>query len=291
MPIESFDGKTAFITGGASGIGLGIAQVLVERGAKVVLADLRQDHIDNALARFAGGGQSNAVSALQLDVTNREAYREAAARMQKEFGGIDILVNNAGVGLEGPILEATYADYDFGFGVNVGGVINGFIEFLPQMVAHGRGGHIVSTASLAAEVVMPPHLAIYAASKAAVCHYCEAVKPELMEKGIGVSILLPGPVKSNIHETQQNRPAHLLEGSGFKDSEKKLSRRIVGENWMEPEEAGMLVADGILANQTYIITHGFYKDAMRARAQAVLGATPDKVEDAPDFGRFREEDG
>ena len=104
MPITSFEGKTAFVTGGASGIGLGIAKVLVERGAQVVLADLRQDHIDHALADFAGGGRSNAVSALQLDVTNREKYREAAARMQAEFGGIDILVNNAGVGLEVPIL-------------------------------------------------------------------------------------------------------------------------------------------------------------------------------------------
>ena len=289
MPITSFEEKTAFVTGGASGIGLGIAKVLAARGARVVLADLRQDHIDDALAEFAGGARSNAVSALQLDVTNRENYREAARRMQDEFGGIDILVNNAGVGVEGPVLQAAYADYDFGFGVNVGGVINGFVEFLPQMIAHGRGGHVVSTASLAAEVVMPEHLAIYAASKAAVCHYCEAVKPALMEQGIGVSILLPGPVKSRIHETQQNRPKELLEASGFKASEERLSRRIVGENWMEPEAVGELVADGILANRTYIVTHGFYKDAMRARAEAVLAATPDIKEEAPDFGQFRNE--
>lgn len=286
MPITTFEGKTAFVTGGASGIGLGIAKVLVARGARVVLADLRQDHIDRALAAFAGGGRSNAVSALQLDVTSREKYRDAATRMQGEFGGIDVLVNNAGVGLEGPVLEATYADYDFGFGVNLGGVINGFVEFLPQMIAHGRGGHVVSTASLAAEVVMPEHLAIYAASKAAVCHYCEAVKPALAEKGIGVSILLPGPVKSNIHETQSNRPAHLLEGSGYKASEERLSRRIVGDNWMEPEQVGELVAEGILADRTYLVTHGFYKDAMRARAEALLAATPDTKEETPDFGRF-----
>lgn len=289
MPIEQFEGKTAFVTGGASGIGLGIAKVLARRGARVVLADLRQDHIDDALAEFAGGERSNAVSALQLDVTNRAAYREAARRMQDEFGGIDILVNNAGVGVEGPVLQATYADYDFGFGVNVGGVINGFVEFVPQMIAHGRGGHIVSTASLAAEVVMPEHLAIYAASKAAVCHYCEAAKQALMEQGIGVSILLPGPVKSRIHETQANRPKELLDASGFKASEERLSRRVVGENWMEPEAVGDLVADGILANRTYIVTHGFYKDAMRARAEAVLAATPDTSEEAPDFGQFRDE--
>ena len=289
MPITSFEGKTAFVTGGASGIGLGISRVLAEHGARVVMADLRQDHIDDALASFAGGDRSNQVTALQLDVTNREKYREAANRMQDEFGGIDILVNNAGVGLEGPVLEATYADYDFGFGVNVGGVINGFVEFVPQIIAHGRGGHVVSTASLAAEVVMPSHLAIYAASKAAVVHYCEAVKAELATHDIGVSILLPGPVKSRIHEAHENRPEHLREASGYKASEERLSRRIVGDNWMEPEDAGQLVADGILGNQTYIVTHGFYKDAMRARAEAVLAATPDTKEEAPDFGRFRDE--
>jgi NAD(P)-dependent dehydrogenase (short-subunit alcohol dehydrogenase family) len=289
MPITTFEGKTAFVTGGASGIGLGIAKVLVARGAKVVLADLRQDHIDDALAEFGGGGQSNAVSALQLDVTNRSAYREAAQKMQDGFGGIDILVNNAGVGLEGPVLEATYADYDFGFGVNVGGVINGFVEFVPQIVAHGRGGHVVSTASLAAEVVMPEHLAIYAASKAAVCHYCEAVKGALGTKGIGVSILLPGPVKSRIHEASQNRPEQFREGSGYSASEARLSRRIVGDDWMDPVEVGNLVADGILSNATYLVTHGMFKGAMRARAEAVLAATPDRTEAMPDFNPFREE--
>jgi NAD(P)-dependent dehydrogenase (short-subunit alcohol dehydrogenase family) len=289
MPIDTFEGKTAFVTGGASGIGLGIAKVLVERGAQVVLADLRQDHIDDALAEFAGGGRSNAVSALQLDVTSRTAYREAAERMQDEFGGIDILVNNAGVGLEGPVLEATYADYDFGIGVNLGGVINGHVEFVPQMIAHGRGGHIVSTASLAAEVVMPEHLAIYAASKAAVCHYCEAVKGVLGTKGIGVSILLPGPVKSRIHEAHENRPEHLRAESGYAASEERLSRRIVGDDWMDPVEVGNLVADGILSNATYLVTHGVFRPAMQARFDAVMAATPDRSEPLPDFGKYRDE--
>ncbi|WP_183029928.1 SDR family NAD(P)-dependent oxidoreductase [Altericroceibacterium spongiae] len=278
MPIDSFEGKTAFITGGASGIGLGIAKVLVARGAQVVLADLRQDHIDDALAEFAGAGQSNTVSAMQLDVTNREKYREAAQKMQDEFGGVDILINNAGVGLEGPLEQATYADFDFGFGVNIGGVINGFVEFMPQMIAHGRGGHILSTSSLAAEVVMPAHLAIYGASKAAVCHFCESVRGELGEKGIGVSVLLPGPVKSRIHECQENRPEALRMQSGFAESEQKLSERQLGAGWMDAEEAGNLVADGILANDPYIVTHGMFKEAQRARSQAVLDATPDRVE-------------
>ena len=288
MPIDQIEGRTAFITGGASGIGLGIARVLVGRGARVVLADLRQDHIDAALADFAGGGRSNTVTAINLDVTSRDAYAKAAERMRADFGGIDILVNNAGVGLEGPILEATYADYDFGFGVNLGGVINGHVAFLPQMIEHGRGGHIVSTASLAAEVTMPEHLAIYAASKAAVCHYCEAIRPRLMEHGIGVSILLPGPVASNIHEANRNRPEHLRAESGYAASEERLSRRIVGDDWMRPEDVGELVADGILANRTYLVTHGVYRTAMEARHAALMAAVPHRVEPVPDFNRFRE---
>jgi NAD(P)-dependent dehydrogenase (short-subunit alcohol dehydrogenase family) len=289
VPIENFAGRTAFITGGASGIGLGIAEVLAARGARVVLADFRQDHIDTALERFAGAARSNAVSAVLLDVTDRAAYAQAAARMDRDFGGIDILVNNAGVGLEGPILKATYADYDFGIGVNLGGVVNGHVAFLPQMIAHGRGGHVVSTASLAAEVVMPEHLAIYGASKAAVCHYCEAIAGKLLEHSIGTSILLPGPVASNIHEAQANRPAHLRTGSGYSASEAKLARRIVGEDWMQPTEVGQLVADGILANRLYLVTHGLYRPAIVARHEAILAAVPDRTEAVPDFNRFRDE--
>lgn len=275
MAITDFNGKTAFITGGASGIGLGIAKALAARGARVVIADLRPDHIDTALAQFAGAGRSNAVSAIELDVTNRAGYAEAAARMQAEFGGIDILINNAGVGVEGPIRQAGYADWDFGLGVNLGGVVNGIQSFLPQMLAHGRGGHIVNTASLAATVVMPAQYTIYAAGKAAVLNLSENLRNDLAEAGIGVSVLCPGFVKSNIHEAAQNRPAHLQESSGFAESEQVLSQREVGDNWMEPETVGEMVAAAILANALYIITHGEFKNRMRERAEALLAATPD----------------
>ncbi len=274
MPISDFEGKLAFVTGGASGIGLGIVKSLVKRGARVVIADLRPDHIESALAQFSGGGRSNSVSALQLDVSNRSGYQEAAAKMQTDFGGIDILINNAGVGLEGPLLEASDVDWDFGMGVNFGGVVNGIQSFLPQMIAHGRGGHIVSTASLAACVTMPSNFAIYAAGKAAVLNLSENMQAELAAKGIGISVLLPGFVKSNIHQAAQNRPAKWREGSGFKASEQTLSEREPGEGWMEPETVGEMVAEAILANQLYIVTHGEFKNRMRERAEALLAATP-----------------
>ena len=275
MPITDLKGKTAFITGGASGIGLGIAKALVMGGAQVVIADLRPDHIEKALASFAGAGRSNTVSALELDVTNRAGYAEAAQKIQAEFGGIDILINNAGVGSEGPFTQAAYVDWDFGLGVNLGGVINGIQSFLPQMLAHGRGGHIVNTASLAATIYMPGQYAIYAAGKAAVLNLSENMRGDLAPKGIGVSVLCPGFVKSNIHEAAKNRPAHLRDGSGFAQSEETLSQRQLGDDWMEPEAVGDMVAKAIVENALYIVTHGEFKNRMRERAEALLAATPD----------------
>lgn len=272
--MKTVEGKTAFITGGASGIGLGIAKALEARGARIVIADLRPDHIEEALAGFAGGERSNSVSAIELDVTNREAYADAAEKMQADFGGVDILINNAGVGVEGPILEARYADWDFGLGVNLGGVVNGLQAFLPQMIAHGRGGHVVNTSSLAAAVMMPEQFVIYAAGKAAVLNLSENMREVLAGKGIGMSVLLPAFTKSKIHETGENRPAHLREDSGFAASEKILSERKIEENWMEPEEVGEMVANGILNDELYIVTHGQFRDRMRERFEAMMKATP-----------------
>jgi NAD(P)-dependent dehydrogenase (short-subunit alcohol dehydrogenase family) len=274
MGIESFDRRTAFVTGGASGIGLGIVKALARRGAFVVIADLRPDHITAALDSLAGEGLGESIAAIELDVTDRAAYAETARHMDEELGGIDILVNNAGVGVEGPVLEATYADWDFGLGVNLGGVINGLQSILPQMIARGRGGHVVNTASLAASVIMPGHLAIYAAGKAAVLNLSENMRADLAAKGIGMTVLCPGFVKSNIHEAARNRPAHLRDASGFSASEQALSERVVGDDWMNPDEVGEMVADAILADQLYVITHGQFANRMRNRAEAVLAATP-----------------
>lgn len=275
MAITSFAGRNAFVTGGASGIGLGIVKALARRDAFVIMADLRADHISSALRTVAAAGLGESVIAMELDVTDRDAYAEAAARMDLELGGIDILVNNAGVGVEGPVLGATYADWDFGLGVNLGGVVNGLQAILPQMIAHGRGGHVVNTASLAATVTMPGHLAIYAASKAAVLNLSENMRADLAEKSIGSSVLCPGFVRSNIHEAARNRPPHLRDGSGFAASEQALAQRVVGNDWMDPDEVGEMVAEAILSDSLYIVTHGQFSDRMRQRAEALLAATPE----------------
>jgi len=270
-------GKTAFITGGASGIGLGIAETFVNAGMKVVLADLRADHIDGALNRFKERGQRASVHAIRLDVTDRSAMTAAAEELERVFGKLHVLVNNAGVGVTGPLRQATYADWDFGMGVNLGGVINGLQTFLPRLRAHGEGGHIVNTASLAALITMPANMVMYVAAKAAVIALSESIRTELAPEGIGVSVLCPGPVKSNIHELARNRPERFRIDSGFLQAEEELGQRKVSEQWMEPAEVGAMVLQAIQRDDLYIITHGEWRPMVTARFDAILAAMPQKI--------------
>src|SRR5262249_19163762 len=153
---------------------------------------------------------------IRLDVSDRAAMAAAAEETQRVFGKVHILVNNAGVGIEGPFRSATYADWDFGLGVNLGGVINGLQTFLPGMRGHKEGGHVVNTASLAALITMPSTMTIYVASKAAVLALSEAIRAELAEDNIGVTVLCPGPVQSKIHELIRNRPERFEENASFR---------------------------------------------------------------------------
>ncbi len=276
--MQDLDGKVAFVTGGASGIGLGIVKRMVEAGMKVVIADLRQDHIDEALQYFEERQQGRNVHAIRVDVTDRAAMAAAADETEKVFGKLHVLVNNAGVGIEGPLREASYADWDFGIGVNLGGVINGVQTFVPRIKKHGEGGHVVSTASLAGMVVMPANMAMYATAKAGVIAMMEAMRGELAEDGIGVSVLCPGPIKSNIHQLNQNRPAQFGGPSeGFAKAADYLATRQTSDLWMEPEQAGDMVLDAIRNDKLYIITHGEFAAAVKGRVDAMLEAMPKEV--------------
>ena len=278
--MKDLRGKVAFITGGASGIGLGIAAAFVAAGMKAVLADLRQDHIDAALASFKSRGQSDSVHAIRVDVTDRAAMAAAADETERVFGKVHVLVNNAGIGIQGPFKGITYEDWDFGLAVTLGGVVNGLQTFLPRIRAHGEGGYVVNTASLAALVPMPAQFVIYVTAKAAVVALSETIRGELMQENIGVSVLCPGPIRTNIGELAKNRPAKFGVGDAFQKAEQAGTTHVPFPSMMEPAEVGQLVLQAVQNNDLYIITHGEWRPAAEGRHAALIAAMPEKLDPA-----------
>ena len=184
--MENIEGKVAFITGGASGIGLGIAKAFVKYGMKVVIADMRQDALDEAMAFFRENGGE--VHPINLDVTDRVAYAEAADEVEAVFEKIHVLVSNAGVGSGGgPTDKLTYKDWDYSMGVNVGGAINSLVTILSRILKHGEGGHIVATSSTCG-LMGSSNFIIYCSTKYAVAGMMECLATELQDKGIGASV-------------------------------------------------------------------------------------------------------
>lgn len=274
--IDKIENTVAFITGGASGIGLGIAAALADRGALVAVADIRADHLAQLRDQAARDGWADRLLALELDVTDRQAFASALAETEARFGPLRILVNNAGVGIAGPVVEATFGDWDWGMSVNLGGVTNGLVCGLPLLRRHGLGGHVVITSSLGALMPPRPTRGIYATAKAGLIALAEHLRLDLDGSGIGVSVLLPGPTLSNIHESEQTRPEELRAGSCFVD--KATGSPPAGITWQDPRIAGQMTVDAILADRLYIVTHGEYLDAVKARNAAIEEAVRQATE-------------
>jgi len=273
--MQDIQGKTAFITGGASGIGLGISKAFVKAGMNVVLADIRQDHLDEAVQHFASQELRNRVHPIRLDVTDRKAMAEAAAESERVFGKIHVLVNNAGIGVTGPLKSAKFDDWDWGMEVNLGGVINGIVIFLPYLLKHGEGGYIINTSSMGAVVPMK-RAVIYITAKSAVLGLSEVMHGELAPDNIGVSAFCPGPVQTNISESGKLRPAKYNKDAGLVEDEKKLAQRINDSTWMDPVECGERVLQGMLNNDLFIFTHPEFKQGTSERCAAMLAAYPDE---------------
>ena len=199
-------GKVAFVTGGASGIGLAMARSFSAAGMKVAIADIEEQALAQAQAYFA---PSNAeVIALRVDVTDRDAMAHAADETERAFGKVHVVCNNAGVAVAGPMEKMSYADWDWVVGVNLHGVINGVQTFARRIMAHGEGGHFVNTSSLAGQVAVPG-FSVYNTTKFAVVGLSETMRAEFAAHDIGVSVLCPGFVNTNIFASERNRPVAL----------------------------------------------------------------------------------
>lgn len=204
--MEQLEGRVAVITGGASGIGLGIARAFAGAGARLALFDVEERALAEAEAELSKRGAE--VIAVRADVSDAASLDAAARQVEDRFGRVHVLCNNAGVLVQGPLAESSAADWRWLVGVNLFGVANGLARFLPGMRAHGEGGHVVNTSSVAGLLALPG-LGIYSATKFAVLALSETLRAELAPDGIGVSVLCPGGVRTRIHEAGRNRPDAL----------------------------------------------------------------------------------
>ena len=200
--------------------------------------------------------------AIQLDVTDREAFARAADETERVLGNVHVLCNNAGINLFNDIAEATYQDWDWVLGVNLGGVVNGVVTFVPRIKAHGERGHVVNTASMAA-FVAGPGAGIYTTAKFAVHGLSDALRWSLLPHGIGVSMVCPGLVKSKIYESDLIRPAELSTDVTPADAEFMRILPGLHEAGMEPDEIGEKVLRAIRQNDFYVFTHPDHRDELR----------------------------
>jgi NAD(P)-dependent dehydrogenase (short-subunit alcohol dehydrogenase family) len=272
--MEHLKDKVAFITGAASGIGFGIARACLRARMKVVITDVRTAALESAAASLAA--QGSVVLALVLDVTDRTQWLACAERVRRELGDVDLLCSNAGVNFVGPTQEATYEDWDFALGVNLGGAINAVHTFAASMSHSGRGGHIVFTSSVSG-LFSGAGAGVYVTSKFALVGLAESLRADLRESGVSVSVLCPGPVQSELFEsTQQVRPAAMAASGSAPVVPPGTVRAQTPIFRTAPTgaEIGEYVLNGVRRDELYILTHPEIRPVLEARAAALLRALP-----------------
>ncbi len=284
-----FAGRTAFVTGGANGIGIGLVRALLAEGCKVAIADIREDSIEQALKSL----DNQMVMGVQVDVSQRDAMEKAAVEVEAKFGPVSLLFNNAGINLFQSIEDSSYSDWDWVMGVNLHGPINGVMTFVPRMIAAGNGGYIVNTASMAGWLAAGSP-GIYNTTKFAVRGMSESLRSSLAPHGIGVSILCPGLVKSYIYASDDVRPKELLDGAKPIDTENVKRLADFHEFGMEPDVIAARVLDGMRENRAYIFSHPEFKDEVADLFQEYLADFRDYPNDPGfekriGFEKFRRE--
>jgi len=268
--MKHFSGRVAFVTGGASGIGYGLVQNFLRQGMKVVAVDFNRSYLQEKRQALAG---RNDVHFIEADVGDRDQVRSAADEAVRLFGRIHVLCNNAGIGGGGDTHDPDFEDWDRALRVNLGGVVNGVKIITPLILAHGEGGHIVNTSSMAGIVPLPlPGLGAYQTAKFAVRGLTESLRMSLAPHGIGVSCLFPGGTRTRIIE------------AGARNEAERAAATEMTASWMDPVELGALVVEGIRANAPYILTHIEFREEVRELC-AMLDAAFPRDQQVPDGRR------
>jgi len=269
--IRDLTGKTAFVTGGASGIGRALGCALLEAGASVMLADIERNALEETVAELAE--RSPRVEGVVCDVSDRESLFGAAARTFEMFGHVHLLCNNAGVSRAGVAEEIAPADWQWVIGVNLMGTIHGIQAFLPRMKAHPESGHIVNTASMSGMV--PGALSgPYAATKFAIVGLSEVLAAELDGTNVGVSVLCPAWVHTRMPENGRNRPERFGGAFDLKadvaNAERNARYAAANESGLDPSEVAMMVLAAVQTNQFYVFTHADRRADVEARHERIL---------------------
>jgi NAD(P)-dependent dehydrogenase (short-subunit alcohol dehydrogenase family) len=284
--MKDFKGQLAFITGGGSGAGLGQAKIFGRAGASVVIADIRKEAVDQALSELRT--ESIAAYGIVLDITDRAAYAAAADEVERVFGHPPtILSNTAGVNSFGPIENTTFDDFDWIIGVNLGGVINGCVTFIPRMIAAGKPGHVVTVSSVGG--LMGSNMAApYSAAKAAVINLMEGYRMGLAQYGIGVSVVCPANIRSNIAEASKLRPAQFGKSGYVENAQSIASLQSIHAFGMEPEQLAEAIKRGIEDNQLYVIPYPEVRDELDKHFREIVDSVS-PVESDPEGARQRVE--
>lgn len=271
--MDTFEGRTAVVTGAASGMGRAFAERFASLGMKVVLADVEEPRLAETAAAMRESGAE--VLPVVTDVSDGSSIDALAAKAFDTYGAVHILCNNAGVGGGGPIAELTTNDWQWVLGVNLWGVIHGLRAFLPTMLESGEEGHIVNTASMAG-MMAGPMMGPYNATKFAVVAISETLHAELAMSGanVGVSVLCPGFVNTDITTSARNRPAALAGREITAEPEQAAMFKQLLESGKQPAEVALMVEDAIRAKQLHIFTDDQFLPAFQARVQRIVDSFP-----------------
>jgi NAD(P)-dependent dehydrogenase (short-subunit alcohol dehydrogenase family) len=265
VPLTTLKGRTALVTGGASGIGRALSLLFAREGADVVVADLDEAGMAETVAGVTQVGRRGL--AVKTDVSRLTDVHALAERAFGEFGAVHLVCNNAGVALWGGLEAVTHKDWEWAMGVNLWGVIHGVEAFVPRMVAQKQPGHVVNTASMAG-LIASQGLGIYNTTKYAVVGLSETLQKDLRAYDIGVSVLCPMGVHTQIRRSDRNRPAALRNAMTEREGG---AVELIGR-YLPPEHVADRVLRAIYANRLYVITHAEGLTPLRRRFERMAQA-------------------